>query len=608
MDVVLNAPPTPSQVQLADMVWRREFEEMVLPLRHDFVESNSDWKSRIRKVRALYRGDWEEAFPDGTVRIDLPKTSNPVQTGLDDLSRLTSENEARHHCEPANASQEAILNAELREHILDTYWFHNEGEELAPQLVFDLAGTGGCFMSVTARSEFDYPLFTRLDPDCSYPDIVNGILVTFLYAQRMKARHVKALYGIDYTAERLGASDTSDVEIVDYYDTSVHMRGAVLMGSDGGVRSGSARVINRTQHDLGCVPVAWAKLKSLDGAWRGIYDQAGGSMLARNRILQLTLDYADQLVYSPLFAHDVENDRDPPAPKTIYRLRTPEGKIGRVAPAGNNPELFQLMEYLDREGRTGTMQPAARAGEVSQSIASAAFVTSTLGQLTSLIRVLQREVGSLRQRANRIAMKIDTEFLDFNKPLMLNAGKRATYTPGAAIAERYDHRVLYGAGAGLDALNKKVALLQDLGARLISRDTARDQLDYLGDKVSEELKVDRELVGDALTQRLATEKDLSVLMNMLRLMISGQSFAEASGVMAPLVDQQMQQAMLPPGAPQPGGVPPPGAEGLPPGVPPDQAQQALMAGATGGPPPGVQPQVQLPPPPMEQVMVRPVSG
>jgi hypothetical protein len=610
MDVLVAAPPRPSATDIIDMRWRREFEEMVLPLTRDFIETGKDWKSRIRTVRALYRGDWEVAYPDGTVRTDLPKTANPVQTGLDDLSHLAVENEAQHHCTPTDTDSPAILNAELRSHVLDSYWYFNEGEYMAPQLIFDLAGTGGCFVSVTAKDGFDYPCFTRLDPDNSYPDVVNGVMVTFLYVQRMPIRHAHALYGVDYS----GVADTTEVEIVDYYDSSRHMRGSTGLNSQSEFVKGSARVLNYTQHDLGCTPIGWGKLPTLDGAWRGIFDQAGGGMLARNRILQLTLDYADQLVYAPMFAHDVENDRDPPSPRTLYRLRTAEGKIGRVAPAGTNPELFQLMEYLDREGGRGTMTPAARAGEVHQSIASAAFVTSTLGQLTSVIRVLQRELGMMRQRANYAGMKLDETYLDFNKPLVINAGRRDTYTPSTAIAHRYEHRVLYGAGAGLDALNKKVAILQDLGARLISRDTARDQLDYVGDKVSEALKVDREMVADALSQRLATENDLSVLMNMLRLMLQGQDFAQASGVMAPMVEQNMLQQMAGAVGAQ-GGLP----SGAGPGGPPSAAQQqlALAAGATGPPQgvggPGVpaggptQP-VQFPAPPMEQVMVRPVGG
>lgn len=573
-------------------------------------EFQSDWKNRSEVFDDLYAGRWMKVWPDEFTEQDEPLTGNIVQVGSDDMASLVAESAPMTRIDPRGDDQVAIDLAYLEEQIAQSYWDYNEGDELLNvPLAYDLIGPGAAFVAVTKEKDCEYPVYTRLNPRGCYPTWVRGKLHDLLVVTRMKPREAEATYGFkldNLFSSVTGTSNVREIEILDFY-TKTHVHRSVgIKGTDGKLTESRALGV-AWEHKLGRVPVAATALWGGDGAVRGLFDQTKGILWAQNRLMSLIVDYADQEVYSPWFAYDIINDRDLPGPKTVYRGRTPDAKIMRVAPAGSNPQLFAVLEYLERQARTNASYPAQRQGHVDNSIASAAFVDRTLGQMATTVKKIQRKVAFVRRQLIELAFAVDREHLDVEKPLLSPILDRTEYKPGTDVPKVYRCRVLYGAGAGLDALNKKNALHMDLSAGVISLETTREQTEYLLKPAEEGKKRAKELVADALLQRLVTDPNagLSTLMRFGSLLEQGRTVLEAADMMADLQEKEEREAA----AAQQGagggvleqGAAPPSEEALARGAMPPEASQVGLGTGKGSP-------VRLPSPPTSQVIVRPPSG
>jgi hypothetical protein len=158
------------------------------------------------------------------------------------------------------------------------------------------------------------------------------------------------------------------------------------------------------------------------------------------------------------------------------------------------------MQLLDEDQRGAIGYPSSRQGEVSQSIASAAFVESTQGQLSSIVKSVQMLHADMRSDLTETLMKMDVRFLDFKKPLARAVDGKNTYIPSRDIKDRSYIRVAYGAGAGMSRANADTRLLNLLGARLIDRGTARDNVEFLRDRSDIQDKIEMENAEDSLQQ------------------------------------------------------------------------------------------------------------
>lgn len=573
---------------------KRVNEDYMLELRSHRTQMLSAWHARIGTVDRLYRGEWQTTFPDETVQQELPHVMNLVQVTLDDVSRLVTESNPSVRCFPASDTEADQKNAYLREAIAETYWERNHGDILAPKLAMDLAGAGACFLVVDATDK-DIPCVHRIDPRMAFPDVHNGIIQDLLVAQTIKLRVAARLF------PRLGLEQYDDpeicdsVELLEYYSADECVQAVVLSKGGSPIPEG---YLETARWSPGVLPVAFAMLDSFDGEFRGMFDQISGGLNTKNRIVKLMLDYSDRLVYAPKVSKGLLNPEEVDGPDAHFRLdpNVADASMGRMGPAGNSPDLWRILEYLEREQRHGVSYPAQRGGDVSQSIASAAFVASTQGALTSTVRNLQRLLASLRSNLNAICFEIDEKHMGsengeaLTKPLVRPVGKKKEYTPVRDIRGRYDSLVLYGAGAGLDRMNADVRIIQHLSTGLISRETAREQIDYLAQDGEENDRIQKEMAETALVQKFLTEAPWNVISEVYALMAeTGKPLPEA--ITQIMGEQQEQQAGPPvPGAPT----------GAPPGRPPEpesaQSQQlAIQKGQT-------EPKFQGPP--ITSVLVR----
>lgn len=523
----------------------------------DYYEG--DWKTRIENQKLLYAGKWDMVYPDESSARMLPKVMNLVQAGMDDLARLVNEVKPQVKVPPRTSGVDA--NARLKEKVYDTYWLANRGPVSVPKYALDLLGAGFAAFAITAdEARSEYPIFTRLDSYAVFPTLYNEEMVDCLVRQKVKGLTANNIFGKD-----LGFDPGADVEILDYYDDMQIARFVAERYSNSTL--GNPKEADRVIHDLGVVPIAWAALPTFDGTFRGVFDQISGSLLAENRIVQLMLDYATELVYSPWEYYNVENPDDVPGPKTKYRLMTPDGFMRRIPPGTNSPMLLEILQFIDDAMRGGVGYPRSRGGTVPQSIASASFVSATLGQLATTVKSVQGEIGNMREMANKIAAKIDQKMLNNEKRLLVASDDTREYTPKSVFKDDdYNNNVLYGAGAGLDAVNKKLALLQDVQSRLVSRKTAMEQLDYIQDVKQEMDRINQEMFEEAFGQKGAMGADLLLLTNILSLFDQGKGLSEIAGILSQYIEAQQaeQQAaatgQTPPQQPGPQAAAPSAAE------------------------------------------------
>lgn len=191
-----------------------------------------------------------------------------------------------------------------------------------------------------------------------------------------------------------------------------------------------------------------------------------------------------------------------------------------------------------------------------------------------------------------IRFLVDEKHVDREKPLSRPVARKKSYKPSTDIAGNYVTKVIYGAGAGLDRLNADVRIIQHLGARLISRETAREQLDYLDERSEEQDKIDRELGADALVQKFFTEAPWELIAQVLDEQDKGTPVSQAiRKVTAVLREQAAAQATAEPEPVQEGEAPQPATE-----------REALEKGAIPSEGGATEPKFQGPP--ITQILVR----
>jgi hypothetical protein len=559
------------------------------------ILKNQDWHNRLKNVDRLARGDWAEYQSDESVRRENPHVMNLVQVGMADKAKLCSESVPTIVCAPEQETTTSAQAAHKREAVFDTHWEMNHGDILIPMLSMDLDGAGAAFVAVYVDEESsDYPIYLRIDPRNAYPDIMNGQLVDLLTVEEINYR-VAAQVWPEFGLDKDPNIKTKTIELVHYYSKDRCIQALMTHGSGTkGVTTSQAYVINEWD-PKGVLPVAFAKLDSFDGDFRGNYDQVIGSLQTKNRIVRQVLDYTDQMVYSSYKAKGVLNPEAIDGPGTVYHLDpTVDGAdMVRIPPASGAMQAIQLAQFLTSEQRGGTSYPESRQGEVSQSIASASFVASTMGSLTSDVRNIQRLIGKMREKLNEISGHYDEQFLDFEKPLIRPISKQITYTPSKALSGNYKSRCVYGASAGLDRMTADTRVLQQVSAQLVSKATGREQIDYVRDPIAEQAKIELEMSTNILAQKMLSDGDPQTILQLVAFQANGATFAEAAAM---LVTQQQQQAPAPtPGAPAQPGQP---AEPTTPGAEPIPATQGQAVAAGGA-----APQPAFTPPPLENIMV-----
>jgi hypothetical protein len=544
-----------------------------------------EWKDRMEQGDRLYQGDLAGLFPNENALPDIPYVENKFKNALHDLARLASEGRGAVKFFAEGDRDRDMKRARLREAINSGYWMFNRMQRREHQLYLDLAGSGAMGIAAYYDDRSPYPQIHRLDPRFCYPDVRDGHIQTLLKAESVKERvlaHQFPNLGLDGSGE-----NSRDAYFVVYYDEE-EVAEAVLIANPQGKYENARFATKPWKHNLGVIPVAFETLDTYDGAFHGLLEQLAGPLMVRNKAMRFMVDLMEQMAHAPIFEIGVENWDTEPGPMTVYHgdPNAERVEMSRIPPAAPAQSMWQLLGYMGDQEEREAIQPPSRAGQVSQSIASGSFVDRTQGQLTSVVKELQDKLASVREQMNEICMKTDETWMDKTKPLVHPVAGKNTYTPSEDIKGWYFHEVKFGAGAGLDRLNTDTRVFNALGARLISRETAREEaLDYVNDVADEQDKIDRENLQDAIFQRMVQNPATplsSIGQVWLEMKLKGASFEEALEEKMPeIIEQEKAIAAggaAPPGAPPTEGGEIPPEEGAPAtGPTPAQEQLALEA-------------------------------
>lgn len=592
-------------VRKLDQVKDRPTDEYLVQTRdHRISETFNMRDQRYAEVDSLLRGEFGYKLPGNNMIVEPPMVMNLGLAFTQDVARLVTEQSPVYRSPVYADTQKAEEEASLREVVGHTYWVEGRGDLTIQQQAMDLVVCGAAYL-VCYTDDGDYPHFVRVDPRQAYPNLSNGIMHDLLVVSVVPAaiaEHLFPDFNIGTDAQSRNLKD--EVEIWQYYETGYAIQAVAHVTSAGAIDTGGIKRVKTKEYGIDCPPAVMVQLPTHDGAMRGSLDQIGNSLQAKNKIASLLTKYTEHKVFAPWESKGVLNPKETPGPNTVYLhddAAPGETFMRRVDPAGSDPALFSLMNLLDLDQRGGIGYPASRQGEVGQSIASAAFVESTQGQLSSITKNVQNLLGDLRAQATEVMFKMDVSELDFDKPLDHAIGKKKTYQPSKDIGKHTKIRVIYGAGAGLSRQNADTRIINLLGARLIDRGTARDNLEFLRDRTDIQDRIEMENAEDALQQLFWPDPavPIDVKFQVKKLMLEKglnltAAWDEVQAQVAKMQEEQaqaQQQAQAQAAAPVEPGAPSPTAA--------DEQALALEKGAIVEEPADI----DLPPAPMEQIFI-----
>lgn len=579
-----------------------------------YSETFQQSKARIDKTTELYKGRYNMVYPNGETDDEI-LVENRIKTDIHDISRLANEPKASITFIKRGSRKDDAKESEIRTNIATTIWDMNRGDTYTRQLFMDLIGTGFMVAPVFFNSKSEYAQFTRLDPRFCWPEVRNGKLMNLVYAEHVYARVASVM---EENFPEVPADAQDECDLINYYDENEVVKAAVFMikqpiakGKTAGDPDEQFLVIyDRWEHNLGCVPVAFEKLDTFDGAFHGMFEQVGASVVARNAIVKYMVESAESRVHAPFEEKNILNAGALPGPDTVYHHdpNSTDSFMRRVPAEDASNQIFPLLGILGQEERQETGVPASRAGIVPQSIASGTFVTTTQGQLTSVVQEIQDKMAEFRYHITYVAFKIEEKFLDNEKPLARAVGRKKMYTPTKDIDGWYAHKVTYGVAAGLDKQTADVRLLQYKSAGAISDQTMREQIDFITDPLSEQDQIDKETVQRALVQKWVSDPATPplLLMKVVEAMNQeGNDFATALTEVMALAEKLAanQQAAQAAKSGQPGPTAEPG-QIVPPQSPTTGPGQDVSAGGTQTPLPPAGGQTQFQPLPLGQVITR----
>ena len=491
---------------LASLASEREQEVFITDTFRRRQVDQAEWKQRIETFDAFVAGNWVVQMPDGRRITDRPKIENRVISFAEDTAKLAASFMPTLRIEaPDEASVEW---AAKRESVVDSWWAKTRLPIKMIPFYADLCTTGvGAFKiwpDFTQPHAVRYPKWTRIDPRGIYlpvtlaagepvDDVVIRKTVKLRTLARLYPEQAAALDSRTQGSRSKTLSSATDIEVIYYCDDVQAIEVALVPGAeDAGV------VLYAGNHNLGTSPVVVGVRPTADAQLRGQFDTMIPIVSAENRIWTYVIDYADQMVYAPIKKSGNVGDITF-GPNSVVDVG--DGDVQRIAPAPGMDNVEAILGQLERQSRRAGVGPEARAGDVSQSIGSAAFVESLMGGLVTNVRTYQLVAEDVLVRCNRAAIAADQLFCNVPKTLSgfsRDGAFKFNYTPSKLFAGNGETTVSYGVGAGLDAFNREVRLVQRERSGYVSKRWVREQLEGM----EQVLKVEKQILD---------ERDLEVL-------------------------------------------------------------------------------------------------
>ena len=554
--------------------------------RNQLVETHSEHKARVKEITSIVNGDWHMLWANLTATAEAPSVANIIEMGIHHWSAIGGAVIPSVRIPvPVNADLKGGERAaRKRERRVKELWSGSNINELMAQWWGDYAGAGAAYCGVWADFSEDpakrNPYLQRLDPRYCYPiKDTKGNLIELLVAKRVSTDVILKQYPV-----ARGVLDPKITEVEEWFwffpDKYVHM---IADASKTGMQKRTGIILTEEENKLGKVPVVEVTVPSFDGQPRGIFDQTRHILRTMHRLMTLTITSSEEEVYPPVFEYDVMNPDDF-GPGAVIHGRSPESRMERMQ-SRSHFDAKDLIGRLANEARAQASFPGQLSGEPGASIVSAAGINASMGQIDARLALAHKQFESFLEKGTEILLAFDEKYCDGEKTIHGDAAdkkKPEIFIPSRDIAGHYENNVRYGIGAGTDPSQREMRLAMNLNQNLISRETARDEMDFLEDPSREEVRIVRQRVTDSLMEGIyqqAAQGNVGIAAELLSNMQNEN--VDLNEVVNKLLEN-LNQEQEPQGPPLPGGLPPQG--GLPPegGLPAEGGLPSLGALGIGG--------------------------
>ena len=574
-----------------------------------------DRDTRIEIIHNVVRGDWQVIDQDEEELTN--RSPNMIQVALEDTSEAGGTLPTLRVQAHADAPR-AKKTAASMEKIGIGYLEASKWDLLVPQTIMQMAATGFAAWTITPDVDERRPRIALRESATCYPEpgfkpgdtVQRCMFVRQLYLSQLPMYHQEMLYDAIATAHtnvlKTPGSEDHDVTLVEWYDEHEYVLAGLIATQRPALLADSVTYIpvelERIQHKAqGVCPVVIGSRFSLDGEFRGQFDQVVEPLLAHSRLLSTLMDYSDQAVYSDIWVKDLIGAM-PWGGGGFIRLG-PNGAIGRVPPAVSSLDVQRDLQALEDSIHMGGRWPKSRPGEVDQSIVSAKGIEAMAGVMNTALRTYHTLLKDMFERAVRIAMVIDRKNFPGKKSchgILRNQEYMLEYDPRTDIDLRNQIRFEYGLGLGRTASETAVLLIQYRTNELLSTESTMESIDGIKDVAKERARMNGEKVEGMMFARLLQLSEggalpPDALVEIHRRLIEGTPVDDLyeKYVVEPQQAQMGAAPAMPPGmapvGPDGGPLPPEMAGGAPQGAPgqvptpPDGAGLLARLGVPAGP-------------------------
>lgn len=560
---------------------------------------------RHKLIDSVLRGDWE-AIDDDDTKLEN-RSPNFIRVAMEDTSEAASIIPSV-RVKPSDGTQDSKDKALKMERIGQSYLESSEISLLTIQSLMNLSAHGLFSWVIVPPEDGQGPRIEWRDPRTCYPEpdysTLAGIKRCF-FSREVYLTQLPMEYQLTFRS-RWKLDQKSDcpsdirVTLLEFYTPDCIVTGCSYESSNQGLPNGVSTqdvqvyaghgisvsvIFEIVEHNTGVTPVVVGQRINIDPEPVGQFDQVTAVQQAHIRLTALSLDYADQAVYSETWVKDLIGEL--PTGGGSYINLGPNGSIGRVPPAVVGMTVFQELAQLVDNFHVAARWPKVRPGEVDQAIASAKFVEATAGMMNTVIRTYHLIMKQAFTKALEIAFKLDKTYgpsrtvsgIHRNQQFSFRRFKKDIDLEAVVSVE-------YGLGLGHDPAQSAVLGLQLAGAKIISQEFVQENFDGIVDVGRERERIDVEQLLDMLRANLLMGAQSGQIgdqqiIDLIKERQNGASFADAyMKVIAKPAEEaksQMLQGGL--GTATPGPAPLAGPEG---GAAPPPPDAASLLGAIAG--------------------------
>lgn len=577
-----------------------------------FRDRYVDRDNRMSIMDAVVAGDWSVVDPDNDKVI--ARSPNLIQVALEDTAEAAGVVPTT-RVVPYKSTATAKKKAAAMECIATGYLDFAQIELLIPQTVMDMAAFGFGVWVVWPDYDERLPFIERRDPRYCYPEPgfrPGNEVRRCMFSRQVHYSQMPPEYQaqvIDFVTDAGGSfiQERMKFALVEFFTETEVVIAAMFPSSGespaGGIEGANSYVpiiLERIENKTGACQVVIGSRFTLDGEFRGQFDQIVGVLEAHVRLMGLVMDYADQSVYSDIWVKDLIGELSWGG--GAYIELGPQGAIGRVPPAVTSLNVAQDLDRLVDGIHLGGRWPKSRPGQVDQSIASAKFVEAVAGVMNTAIKTYHQLLARMIEHALRLSFITDQKYFPGEKTatgILRNQEFVEDYNASTDIDMRNRVRVEYGLGLGRDPAQSAVLMLQYAEKGYISNEFVQENIDGLTDVARERIRTDVEqfqkmLLANLLNGLQSGEIPKEALVEIMEARAKGEDLAALyrKWVIEPAKQAQAPagpgatglEALLGGGAPDaappgPDGLPAPGQplDGGPPVIPPAPNPQELIS-------------------------------